>query len=380
MIKTVEKYKCCGCHACYNICPQRAISMKDDDKGFKYPVVEKEKCIDCGLCEKVCPILNKINEGKNNIRAYACFNKDEQIRKNSSSGGIFQLIANNILCKNGIVIGAAFNRDFLVEHIMIEEQKDLEKLMGSKYIQSDINDIYQKTKKSLENGKHVLFTGTPCQIEGLKAYLNKEYDNLYTQDIICHGVPSKKVWLKYIEFIEKMRKEKPLKIQFRNKTYGWKNYATYFEYGYRKYIVKHNEDMFMKTFLNNLSLRDSCYNCSFKRKNRISDITLADFWGIDNILPDWNDDKGISLVIVNSNKGLEIFNQIKENMIYDEVNFEEAIKYNKCMYQSTSKPEKREEFFEKVNKEENFKKITKKFVPNNNLLGKVKRKIIKIFN
>lgn len=376
MIEIKEKENCCACHACYNICPKGAISMEEDDKGFKYPVVKQEMCINCGICEKVCPILNRNSEKRNDIKAYACFNKDEQIRKKSSSGGIFQLLANNILNKNGIVVGASLNQDFLAEHLAIEKQNDLEKLMGSKYIQSDIKNTYKETKENLEKGKYVLFTGTPCQVEGLKAYLNKEYDNLYTQDLICHGVSSKKVWTKYIKFMEKMQKEKTLEIEFRNKTYGWKEFATYFKYENKRNIIKHNDDMFMKTFLNNLSLRDSCYNCKFKKRNRISDITLADFWGIDNISPDMNDDKGTSLVIINSKKGLDIFDEIKENIVYKEVDFEEAIKYNKSMYESSSKPKNREEFFASVDKEEDFKRIIKKFVPSNNIFAKVKRKMI----
>ena len=225
----------------------------------------------------------------------------------------------------------------------------------------------------MKQDRFVLFTGTPCQIEGLKQYLRKDYEKLYTQDLICHGVPSPIVWEKYLEYRNKMDKEVPNKISFRNKDNGWKIFNMKFEYHNKTYKENQHKDIFMQAFLKNVSLRDSCYNCSFKKKNRVSDITLADFWGIQNILPEMDDDKGTSLVIVNSKKGNEIFENIKEKVIFQEVDFETAIKYNKSMTESVKENGKREKFFEKLDKVE-FNKLVKKYTNTQSFAKKILRK------
>ena len=377
MIEITNKTKCCGCHACYNVCPKGAIKMQQDEKGFKYPVIDKEKCINCGLCTKVCPILNN-NQIENKPVAYACINKDENIRSQSSSGGIFTILAEEILEKNGVVFGATFDEKYNVVHEYIEKKEDLEKFRGSKYVQSSINDTYKKAKEFLEKDRYVLFTGTPCQIEGLKKYLRKDYDKLYTQDIICHGVPSPKVWKKYLEYRENEDKEKPQNISFRNKENGWKLYKIKFGYLKSKYEKNQNEDIYMQAFLKNTSLRDSCYNCSFKKKNRISDITLADFWGIENVLPEMDDNKGTSLVIVNSIKGQELFEKIKDNIGFKKVDLEDAIKYNKSMIESAKKDKNREKFFENLDKMK-FDKLVKKYTYKRGIIRKILSRIKRIF-
>ena len=220
MIEITEKSNCCGCTACANKCPRNAIKMVEDDKGFLYPYIDRKKCINCGLCDKVCPIINK-RKTENYPKAYAAINKDEKIRLNSSSGGIFSALANYILEEQGIIFGAAFSDDFLVKHIMIDNKDDLYKLRTSKYLQSSLGDIYKEVEKKLNEGKKVLFTGTSCQINGLYGYLNKIYENLYTQDIICHGVPSPKVWKNYLKYRQEKDLESPTKINFREKTIGW---------------------------------------------------------------------------------------------------------------------------------------------------------------
>ena len=281
MIDIQEKNKCCGCHACYNKCPKNAIEMIEDEKGFKYPKINNEKCINCGLCDKVCPIINN-PKIQNEPKAYACINKDEKIRMQSTSGGIFTLLATVIINKGGVVFGASFNNDFKVIHTYTETIEELEKFRGSKYLQSDINNSYKKAKDFLDNDRFVLFTGTPCQIEGFKSFLGKEYEKLYLQDIICHGVPSPKVWDEYKKYRENKAGAKLKGMSFRSK-YGttWGKYHVNMKFENDKnYDMFHNDDVYMKAFLNHLSLRESCTDCKFKKKNRLSDITLADFWGI----------------------------------------------------------------------------------------------------
>lgn len=349
MIQIKNKENCCGCSACKNICPQNAIEMVEDEKKFRYPKISLDICIDCGLCEKVCPIINKQKENNREILAYAAKNKNEAVRMKSSSGGIFSLIAENIINKDGVVFGAVFNENFDVEHIKISNVNEISKIRGSKYIQSNIKETYKEAKKALEEGKRVLFTGTPCQVEGLKSYLMKDYDNLYTQDIICHGVPSKKVWDKYLDFRKNMDNDTPNSIFFRSKeNEGWNKYQLLFQYNNFEKYINHSEDLFMKIFLNDIALRDSCYECKFKKKNRNSDITLADFWGINEVMPEMNDEKGTSLVLVNSEKGKELLEELEDKIEIKQVNFELAISNNPSMTTCPEKNSYREEFFKNL--------------------------------
>ncbi len=362
MIEIKDKTKCCGCFSCKNICPQNAISMVEDEYGFKYPNINYNICTNCGLCEKVCPIINKKQESSENSRAYAAISKNENTRMKSSSGGMFSIIAENIINEGGIVYGAQFNEKFLVEHSRAETIEEISKFRGSKYVQSDINKIFKEVKKDLIQGRKVLFTGTPCQVEGLISFLIKPFDNLYTQDFICHGVPSKKVWEKYLEYRKKLDNSEPNKINFRNKeNKGWNEYQLLFEYNENKKYIDHNEDLFMKAFLSDIALRDSCYKCEFKKKHRISDITLADFWGINNVLPEMNDEKGTSLIIINSEKGNKLLKEIQDKAVIKEVDIECAIKYNKSMIQSATINDNREKFFQNL-KMDNFENLIDRFI------------------
>ena len=306
MLEIDNKSLCSGCHACANACPQNCIQMISYEEGFWYPQVDKDNCIECGLCEKVCPILHKWQSDENRLTtAMAAINLNEEIRLKSSSGGIFTLIAEEIINQGGVVFGAAFANDFRsVHHIFVDNTKDLEKLRGSKYVQSKIGDTYKQAKDFLDGGRMVLFTGTPCQIGGLYSYLRKPYENLFTQDIICHGVPSPMVWKKYVDEREKKAASTTQRMFFRHKKYGWKTFAVLFEFlNSTVYMKNLHDDSFMRAFLSNLCLRPSCYNCSFKSIKRQADITLADFWGVQNELPEMDDDKGTSLVLVHSVKG-----------------------------------------------------------------------------
>ncbi len=349
MITITEKEKCTGCFACANICPLSCISMDIDSEGFWYPVVDLNSCNDCNLCVDVCPVLQK-TEVKNDPKAYACINKDELTRLKSSSGGIFSLIAEKTIENGGVVFGAKFNDSFEVIHDSIVNKADIESFRGSKYVQSKIGDTYKQAKECLSQGKQVLFSGTPCQIEGLKAYLMEPYDNLLCIDNICHGVPSPAVFKKYIEYQENVAGFPVKKIMFRNKDEGWKKFSMSLLFGNNKKYRKNLEtDMYLKLFLSDVCLRPSCYVCSFKSLHRESDITLADFWGIQNILPKMYDDKGASLVFVNSANGKKAFEEIQDDMICKEVEINNAVYYNQAAIKSVKLNPQRDDFFKELN-------------------------------
>ena len=225
MIKINEKKDCMGCHGCYNICPKSCITMESDSEGFWYPKVDEDKCIECGLCEKVCPIINPIKEMDYRIIAFACKNKDNEVRKLSSSGGVFSLLCNYVISKNGVVFGAAFDKEFNVRHMFAETLEECEKFRGSKYVQSKIGDTYIEAKKFLDKGRLVLFSGTPCQISGLESFLMKKYENLIMVDIACHGVPSPLVYKNYIKLLEEKNKSHMNSLSFRDKSTGWSKYS-----------------------------------------------------------------------------------------------------------------------------------------------------------
>lgn len=345
MIEIVDKKECTGCSACFSACPEKSIVMEEDNDGFYYPEVNHEKCTKCSLCINICPVIN-VPVIDNSLNAYACINNDEALRMQSSSGGIFTAIANEILDRKGVVFGAAFDENFNVTHQFVGSYEGLQKLRGSKYVQSQINTSYLKTKNFLEQGRLVLFSGTPCQIAGLKSYLQREYENLFCVDFICHGVPSPKVWTKYVAFRSECASSSPQRISFRRKDYGWKRFSVSFLFkNDTEYLNNLWDDIYMRTFLKNISLRASCYSCKFKTIHRQSDITLADFWGISNILPDMHDDKGTSLILVNNEKGKSLFNTIKDKVQDKEVNINEAIKYNSSAVKSAMPHPARAEFF-----------------------------------
>ena len=362
MKKIVNKKICSGCHACSNACPKNCISMQPDKEGFLYPVIDKTKCTNCGKCKRVCSVLNtaKTNKGV----AYACINKDENIRMQSSSGGIFTLIAENIINQGGVVYGAALCDDLSVKHIEVDNCDDLNKLRGSKYLQSTVGDSYTSVKKHLNEGRWVLFTGTPCQIGGLNSFLNNTYDRLITADMICHGVPSPKVWHKYLQYREQQAKGKiniEQKPQFRNKSTGWELYSVVLNFeNNKKYSNKFTDDLYMRAFIGNISLRKSCYNCKSKSLSRESDITLADFWGIKKVHHDMFDDKGTSLVFVNSKKGETLFNNIKNQMKYCETDIENIPQYNISVCKSVEWHPNRNKFLKMIAEDVDFKESVDK--------------------
>lgn len=355
-----ENLNCSGCHACYNACPKHCITMKSDNEGFWYPQMEQANCINCGLCERVCPILHKITVNRA-PQAYAAYLGDEKTRMESSSGGIFTALAEDVSKQGGVVFGACFDKNFDVVHDYAETIQELEKFRGSKYVQSKIGDTYRQAKDFLETGRPVLFSGTPCQIGGLKSYLGKEYNNLICQDLICHGVPSPKVWQKYVAFREAEAGVPARRIAFRSKDEGWKRYSVSFEFkNDTEYRETLDRDLYMRAFLHNVCLRPSCYHCAFKTLHRQSDITLADFWGIERIVPEMFDDKGTSLVLVNTPKGQTLFERIAAKAVVKKVDWQQISGLNPAAYQSAIPSPYRQAFFEKLD-DQGFEELIKKY-------------------
>lgn len=351
MIQIVNKRDCCGCHACYNICPPKCIHMQPDVDGFWYPVVQIDECTECGLCEQVCPILKEKSADNYEPLVYACINNNEAIRLESSSGGLFTLISEQVIENGGAIFGANFNENFEVKHSCVEIKEKLGKVRGSKYVQSRIGDTYKQAKQLLRSGREVLFTGTPCQIAGLKSYLGKSYDNLLCVDIVCHGVPSPEVWRKYVDYRQEKAGSTAQRISFRQKDDGWKRFSVSFLFeNNTEYRETLDKDLYMRAFLKDVCLRPSCYACQFKTIHRQSDITLADFWGIQRMLPEMDDDKGTSLIFVNSKAGQAMIQQIADKMQFKEVDINEAIKYNSAAIKSAAPNPHREKFLEDLHK------------------------------
>lgn len=352
MINVSEKSKCSGCHACAEICPKKCIDMISDSEGFWYPKVDETQCINCGACEKVCSIATpRPPTGNECIAAYAVMHKEDSVRLKSSSGGVFSALATYVLEQGGVAFGAGFDENFDVIHQYIENIDEIDVLCGSKYVQSRIGNAYRQAEAFLKTGRLVLFSGTPCQIEGLLSYLKKPYENLITQDLICHGVPSPMVWQKYIEYRRAaVNGAKPRKIAFRAKNEGWKRYSVSFLFeNDTEYRATLDKDPMMQVFLKNLCLRPSCYDCHFKTKKRRSDITLADFWGVKNVLPEMDDDKGTSLIIIHSKKGQAIFEKISSSLNFIKTDIDKAIFYNSSMIKSVEIPHERSVFFKMIN-------------------------------
>lgn len=369
MIDIKNKADCCGCSACEQICPQKCILMTEDIEGFKYPIVNNQECIKCGMCIKICPILKQKQEKKlffqnKELECYSAINRDDKKRLQSSSGGIFSLIAERIIADDGVVFGAAMSKDCRsVHHVFVNSVDEMIEIIGSKYVQSDIGDSFIKAKHELEKGRKVLFSGTPCHIAALKTFLRRDYENLFTIDFICHGVPSPKVWRKYINYREKKDNGIANKVYFRRKVDGWKNFSINIVYeGGKEYVMKKDKDLYMQAFSRDVCLRQSCYQCVFKGTNHASDLTIADFWGVQNISRHMDDDKGTSLIIINSHRGKEIFNAMSSSLVSNKEKFDLAIKYNPAYLYSSKPNRKRKQFFRYLDRM-SFDKLIKKEAP-----------------
>lgn len=351
MIDTIcDLEKCTGCSACASVCPRNCIVMKPDQEGFLYPHIDENLCVSCGMCRKICPIANKSKDTGQKPVAYAFQHTDEKIRYFSSSGGAFAAIAGSFILNGGAVFGAAFDGEFRVRHVCCQTVEELKQLQGSKYVQSDLGGCLNQLKSMLDAGREVMFSGTPCQIAAVKAVCAKEYANLTTVDIVCHGVPSPVVWDIYIKEREKLACGKTQEMSFRFKSSGWKRYSVRFLFDNgAEYCQIITEDPFMRAYIGHVALRKSCHSCLFKDTHRQSDLTLADFWGLDRVMPEINDDKGTTLVLVHTERGEKIVNNLAYYGRLQIVDFDEAIEENQSYFRSANQPPYRLDFQKEFN-------------------------------
>ena len=365
-----DKTNCCGCSACYSICPTKAISMQPDTLGFKYPIIDNNKCIDCGLCEKVCQF--KSYYARYEVTApvvYALRNVNESELMKSQSGAAFWTIAKKFIEEGGIVYGVGYSDNYKVIHKRVKALEELEELRGSKYVQSDVGETFRQVLQDLDEDCKVLYSGTSCQIANLKAYVGtKRRNNLYTLDIICHGVPAPYVWRDFLYYMEANKKKKISAVNFRDKSKGWKNCVSSFVFSDKS--VHYTKD-YSKLFYSNLTLRESCYACPFTNFERVSDITIGDFWGWEKSSNLYNDDKGVSLVLVCSDKGEALLNSVKDEAY--------IIKMTKqsCLQKNLQEPTKcnplRKEF-ETEYQLNGFEFVYKKYIKIN-IIKKIIRKV-----
>ena len=406
MIHISDKAKCCGCLACVNACPAQCIVPRRDREGFNYPVANPDLCINCGKCEKVCPVQNPM-EPREPIQAYAArssasttttakaANTTSTARTantansanavtsaRTSSGGIFPLLATKFIDEGGVVYGAAFSPDLTVEHIEVTDKEGLEKLKGSKYVQSELYSAYEEIRDYLQDNKKVMFTGTPCQIAGLKKYLGNQTEGLFTVEVACHGVPSPGLWEKYIKAFEETHRCKIKSVNFRDKSQSWRHYDVVYEVEKTESASKERstvrvsaeDEIFISLFRQDMTLRPSCYNCPARNGRSGSDITLADLWSVHKVAPHMDDDKGASLVLLNSERGKALFETLEIEEIC-KVDPSEAMTENGGFATAVQMPQKREEFFKGVHSTKNLLKYMKGYVIRTPLHKKIYRKI-----
>ena len=367
MIKIIDKQNCCGCTACVQTCPVHCIEMREDKEGFLYPEADDSKCIECGLCEQVCPFLND-NLPRSPQKVFAAKSKDDYIRLDSSSGGVFSLLAGKVIEEGGVVFGVKFDECWQPVFTYVESMDQLAPLRGSKYVQAIVGTAFSEARAFLRQGRKVLFSGTSCQVAALKRFLRQEYVNLLTVDVVCHGVPSPLVWRQYLQEIRKSdRREDRGKntvlssskeisvitgISFRDKKLGWKKYRFVVrgksaEGGQNSVLLSamHRINPFLQAFLSNMILRDSCYNCKVKSGKSCSDVTIADYWGVSKFHPEMDDDKGTSLVLAYTIKGLDAVSTILQNCEYVESDYKYGLYANPCIERSVKVPKYRSEFW-----------------------------------
>lgn len=372
MITITDKQNCCGCGACAQACPKQCITMAEDHEGFLYPQVDTGSCIECGLCQKACPELHPASE-RTPLGVYAAIHTNDEIRLSSSSGGVFTAIAEKVIADGGVVFGAAFKHNWEVEHQYADTIEGIHRFRGSKYVQSTIGNTFAQAQAFLKQGRKVLFTGTPCQIAGLHKFLRKNYHNLLSVEILCHSVPSPKVWRKYLSEISNGATVQT--VNFRDKSTGWSKYAY-------SISVEHSQGTYtepasgpyMKALTHNLSTRPSCASCTARKGKSGADISLGDCWGIWNVKPEIDDNKGVSIMQAYSYKGAEMLKSL--NIQAHQIQLQDVLKYNSGL--ATPKPlhPKREQFFNSIDQGQAQTLITQSLLPKKeSFFIRLKRKI-----
>lgn len=339
-VSDVTEENCCGCRACEMVCPKKAIKMEYDSKGFLLPRVQAADCIECGICKKRCPIEMPVM-GNPAIKVYAARNQKDEVTKKSSSGGIFPVFAEEILNAEGVVFGCAFHEKMEAQHIKITSPAQILLLQGSKYVQSNTAHTYADARECLKEGKKVLYSGTPCQIAGLKAYLGSEYDNLYTIETICHGAPSPGVFQKYLQWLKECYGSEVNGFVFRDKTrkaWGGFDLKVDFADGKRRFLFGQTDPYFASFFEGKIS-RESCYRCPYASEKRVADITLGDYWGIEKAHTEFTDPRGVSVVSVNTDKGQRLFHACKNKMAIVESSYQDAARFNPELKRPAIRPE-----------------------------------------
>lgn len=383
---TREARLCTGCAACGQVCPKSAVTMTANEEGFLYPHINEELCSNCGLCEKTCPINNVLKAGSEpgqtgpetkqagietkqagaGHKVYACYSRDEDVRSKSTSGGVFTQLALITLADGGVVFGAGFDNGFKVTHIYAENEKELDNLRRSKYVQSDIADSFIKARDFLKAGRKVLFCGMPCQIAGLKAFLSHDYPGLLACDLACHGVPSPKVWEMFLGYLQDAYKSDIKSVSFRDKATGWNDSSMKIEFkNGSRYIDRVKREIYSMGFGKSIFNRRSCYECKFRINNTKADITLADFWGIDKRgETEYSDNKGVSLILTHTAIGEEALKRIGENTCIKERSFDEAVRFNPRLVSSVAEPAGRREFFGDMKAGLDFDRLRAKYMDN----------------
>ena len=351
-----------------------------DEEGFIYPKIDSSLCINCELCDKICPINNSKSDTKY-LSIYAAYSLDENVRLNSSSGGIFYSLATNIIKNNGYVCGVIFDDNIIAKHTIIDNLEDLKKTQGSKYVQSNKGLIYKQIKKILDDNKTLLFSGTPCEVAALKTYLRKDYNNLYTIDILCHGVPSPIIFENYKNFLINKYGSSIIDYNFRDKSTGWSNYSITVNFANsKKYTMLQKKDPYMNIFLRNANIRPSCFNCKFKNVNRVSDITLGDAWGIQNIIPEIKFEKGISLIIIQNGRGQDLYDSIMPLIFSKNIETNAILKLNNNAFQSVLPHKDRDKVFQDIHNQ-NFLELQQEIHSiNPTLINRIIRKIKNILS
>lgn len=340
MIKITDKSLCCGCTACVTACPAQCIVLRRDREGFDYPVANPDRCIGCGKCEKICPVLNP-RETVKPLETVAV--RNEAFLDGSSSGGVFPSLAEKVLEDGGVVYGSVVNDDMTVGHLDAEDMSGVDRMRGSKYVQSDLYSVFEEIGDHLSDGRKVLFSGTPCQVAGLKSYLGDRSEGLCTADCACHGVPSPGLWEKYVKALESAEGSRIKHVMFRDKSRSWMHYDFVYDAGNGEVRRPYMKDPYMALFVQNMTLRPCCYSCPVRNGKSGSDLTLADMWSVGTAFPELNDDRGVSLVLLNSENGRKML--AETGLVARSVDPLQAFRNNGGFAESVEKPERREEFF-----------------------------------